>query len=83
MPNTADAMRDCIRFVKPGGAFIVYLYYALDNRGLGFRALFGVADIVRRVVSRLPNGLKNVVCDGIAVLGYMPFVLLPSVNEMY
>ena len=76
MPNTADAMRDCVRFVRPGGAFIVYLYYALDNRGVVFRMLFGMADVVRRVVSRLPSGLKNAVCDVIAVVAYMPFVLL-------
>jgi ubiquinone/menaquinone biosynthesis C-methylase UbiE len=37
IPDTAAAMADCVRKLKPGAPFLVYLYYAFDNRPLWFR----------------------------------------------
>ncbi|HYG37767.1 MAG TPA: class I SAM-dependent methyltransferase [Cytophagales bacterium] len=76
IPNTAEAMKQCVKKVKPGGHFLVYLYYALDNRGRIFKSLFYASNIVRSIVSKLPQGLKNLFCDLIAFFIYGPFVLL-------
>jgi len=75
IPDTAKAMQDCVRKVKKGDYFYTYLYYGLDNRGWVFRFLFGCSDLVRKIVSRLPSRLKKFVCDLLAVVLYMPFVL--------
>lgn len=75
IPDTAKAMQDCVRKVKKGGYFYTYLYYGLDNKGWLFRFLFGCSDLVRKLVSRLPSGLKKFVCDLLAIVVYMPFVL--------
>jgi SAM-dependent methyltransferase len=76
IPDTAKAMNDCIKKIKPGGYFLVYLYYSLDNRGILFKVLFKLSDLLRRGISKLSGGSKRVVCDMLAILLYMPFVLL-------
>ncbi|MGN6267669.1 MAG: class I SAM-dependent methyltransferase [Ginsengibacter sp.] len=76
IPNTKRALIDCVKKVKPGGYFFVYLYYNLDRRGPVYRALFYSSDAIRRTVSRLPAKIKHFVCDILAVVFYMPFILL-------
>lgn len=76
IPDTRQAMADCVKKVKPGGLFLVYLYYSLDNRGPFFKALFWLSNLIRRMVSAMPAKIKRVVCDILAVIIYMPFVLL-------
>lgn len=76
IPNTKQALIDCVKKVKPGGYFFVYLYYNLDRRGRFYKALFYSSDAIRRTVSRLPAKIKHFVCDILAVVFYMPFILL-------
>jgi SAM-dependent methyltransferase len=76
IPDTRQAMKDCVKKVKKGGYFMVYLYYSLDNRGFLFKLLFRLSNIIRVIISALPSGLKKFICDVIAVCVYMPFVLL-------
>ena len=76
IPNTQQALDECVRKIKKGGHFYVYLYYKFDNRGFLFKSLFYCSDLVRRVVSKMPSFLKKGICDVLAVFAYMPFVLL-------
>lgn len=76
IPDTQKAMNDCIKKVKKGGYFYCYLYYNLDSRGPLFRALFSLSDIIRKFVSSLPSGIKEFVADVLAVVIYLPLVLL-------
>lgn len=76
IPNTQNAMIDCVKKVKKGGYFYCYLYYNLENKGFLFDALFWLSNLVRKVVSRLSPGIKRTVCDILAVVLYMPFVYL-------
>ena len=75
IPDTQQAMKDCVKKVKKGGHFYCYLYYNMDNKGFLFRYLFFISDLFRKVVSRMPAGLKRVCCDMMAVFFYMPFIL--------
>src|SRR5690348_2148489 len=54
VPDTAAAMRSAVQPLKPGAPFLVYLYYALDNRPPWYRALWRATDLVRRGISRSP-----------------------------
>jgi SAM-dependent methyltransferase len=76
IPDTKKALSKCVEKVKPGGYFLVYLYYSLDNRGFLFKALFSLSNIFRQIICRLPHKLKNIVCDVIAVCIYMPFIFI-------
>ncbi len=72
VPDTEAAMANVVRALKPGGLFLVYLYYAFDNRPLWFRLLWRLSDGFRRVICRIPANLRFVVCDVIATLVYWP-----------
>ncbi len=79
LPNTSEALKKCVDKVKPNGYFLTYLYYNLDNRGVLYRLVFKTSNLIRQMVSCLPFRLKAVVCDVLAVVLYMPFVVLSRI----
>lgn len=74
IPDTQKALSDCVKKIKLGGYFYVYLYYALDNRGFLFRLIFQISTLLRKIVSSLPTMIKKIICDIIAITIYLPFV---------
>jgi len=82
IPDTQKAMDACVKKVKPGGHFLVYLYYSLDNRGVLYKTLFFCSNLVRRIVSKMPGGLKRFSCNMMAIFFYMPFVLFSRLLRM-
>lgn len=76
MPNTQKAMQDCVKKVKIGGYFLAYIYYKFDNRGKLFLLIWKLSEIIRKIVSRLPSSIKHLVSDILAIVIYMPLVLL-------
>lgn len=72
IPNTPNALKQCVEKVKKGGACLIYLYYNLDNRGFLFRLIFMMSNLIRKVISKLPVGIKKLICDAIAILVYYP-----------
>ncbi len=82
VPDTLAALRSVARALKPGAPFLVYLYYAFDNRPWWFRALWRLSDWLRRVISRLPVRPRNAVCDVIAVIVYWPLARLAKLFDV-
>jgi SAM-dependent methyltransferase len=76
IPDTQKAMMDCVKKVKKGGYFYCYLYHNLETRGWWFRTLYNMSEIIRKVVCKLPTRVKKIVCDILAIVIYMPLVLL-------
>jgi SAM-dependent methyltransferase len=83
VPDTAAAIRSCVTLLKPGAPLMLYLYYAFDNRPVWFRVLWRVSDGLRRIVHRLPAGLKLSVTDAIAGCVYWPLARLSGVLEKF
>lgn len=81
IPDTAGAVHACVNMLKPGAPFLVYLYYAFDNRSALFKAAWKVSDLLRRVICTLPGGLKHMVTDAIAVAVYWPLARLSLLLE--
>ena len=81
VPDTQQALKDCVKKVKKGGYFYVYLYYNLDKRGWLFTSLFKLSDMVRSIVSKFPGKLKKLVCDALAVIVYVPLVFWVKLFE--
>ena len=72
VPDTEGGIAACVRKLKPGAPFLVYLYYAFDNRPRWFRALWHISDFWRRMISTLPFAAKSFACELVAALIYWP-----------
>ncbi len=72
VPDTASALQDCVDRLKPGAPMLVYLYYRFDNRPSWFHYLWLASEAGRRVISRLPFGLRKLVAEGVAAGVYWP-----------
>ena len=83
VPDTAEAIHSIARVLKPGAPFLIYLYYAFDQRPQWFRALWRASDMLRKFVSRMPVRLKNLVCEGIALLVYLPIARAALLLERF
>ena len=81
IPDTGAALRSCVDMLKPGAPFLVYLYYAFDNRPLAFKLAWRFSDLLRRGIRRLPARLKHLVTDTLAVLVYWPLARISLLGE--
>lgn len=82
VPDTAGAIRDVAAALKPGAPFLIYLYYAFDNRSALFRAIWMASNAVRIVLSRLPYALQIVATTIIAATVYWPLARTAALLEM-
>lgn len=81
IPDTLAAMKKCTAKLKPGAPFLIYLYYAFDNRPLWYRLIWRGSELVRSLVSRLPHSLRYFVSQLIAVSFYLPIARLARLGE--
>jgi ubiquinone/menaquinone biosynthesis C-methylase UbiE len=72
IPDTKQALINCVKKIKRGGYFYVYLYYRFDNRGPLFKAVFYCSNVLRLLISKMPSGLKKFTCDILAFFVYWP-----------
>lgn len=82
MPNPAQALKQIAAKLKPGAKLLLYVYYNFENRGTIFKFLFSIANFLRRFVSILPDKIKFLVCDLIAMFVYMPLVFLAKATRV-
>jgi uncharacterized protein YbaR (Trm112 family) len=76
-----DTLRRVVSTTKAGAKTLLYVYYALDQRGPLFRALFGAVDFARRVTSRAPRPLTRLFSDLVALGVYWPLARLSLALE--
>ena len=81
VPDTAGAIAACTALLKPGAPFLVYLYYAFDNRSSAFKLLWLISDMMRRFICRMPSAVKHVFTDALAALVYFPLARLSLMAE--
>ena len=75
-PDTQEGLNECVKKLKAGAPFLVYLYYNFENRPWWFRVIWRLTDMMRRVISRLPHGLRYWVSQIIAASVYFPLARL-------
>ncbi|HXX74306.1 MAG TPA: class I SAM-dependent methyltransferase [Nitrospiraceae bacterium] len=81
VPDTEAGLRACVNALKPGAPFLLYLYYAFDNRPWWFRLLWRISDLGRRVISRSPMRLRYAISQMIAGIVYYPLARLSFLLE--
>ena len=82
IPDTAGGIRACVEKLKPGAPFLVYLYYAFDNRPAWFRMVWRISELGRRTIASLPFGVKKIITDLIAAFIYFPLAVFARVLEI-
>jgi SAM-dependent methyltransferase len=82
LPNTEMGIRSCVQKIKKGGPFLLYLYYAFDNRAPWYRTLWKISDILRRGICRLPYLLRYLFTQIIAILVYWPLARFARLIEL-
>ena len=81
MPNTELAIKSCVKLLKPGAPFLIYIYYSFDNRPSWFKFIWVISNCIRLFIYRLPKFLKFLICDIFAVFIYYPFAKSISLIE--
>lgn len=81
IPDPEAGLRCCVEKLKPGAPFLLYLYYRFDNRPAWFSALWRVADIGRRGITKLPFRMRRWSSDAIAFTAYWPLSRIASLLE--
>lgn len=82
IPNTEAGIMSCTSKLKRGAPFLVYLYYAFDNRPPWFRMIWKISDLFRRVISSLPHSVRYVVSQLIAGFVYWPLARTARILEI-
>ena len=72
VPDTLKAIEKCASLLKPGAPFLGYLYYNFENKSEIFKLIWKFSDFFRRIISKKSPRSKNLYCDLIALLVYLP-----------
>lgn len=81
VPDTVGGIRACVQKLKKGAPFLVYLYYAFDNRPAWFRAVWRASDVVRLRVSSMPMRFRYLTSQGLAAGIYWPLARMARLLE--
>ncbi len=81
VPDTAGAIAAVAKKLKRGAPFLVYIYYAFDNRPSWYWWLWKPTDLVRHGVSRLPYPLRYAASRLAAATVYFPIARTATVLE--
>src|SRR5258708_4412745 len=81
VPDTAAAIRAVAAKLKVGAPFLIYLYYALDNRPWWYRAIWQFSNFLRVIISSLPPTARLIISQIIAVVVYWPLARLAAIVE--
>ena len=70
--DTNLAIHSVSEKLKIGAPFLIYLYYAFDNRPWWYRLLWKISEYGRFTISRLPYSLRFIITQVIAGIIYWP-----------
>ena len=83
IPDTGLAIKEISRRIKPRGVFLCYLYYNLENKPTFYKLIFRGVNAVRKVISGLPQRIKQIVTSAIAALIYWPLARLSKIFSKF
>lgn len=81
VPDTGAAIGAIAKKLKAGAPFLIYLYYALDNRPGWYRTIWRISEIFRKIISSLSPTLRLTISHLIAMLVYWPLARFAALME--
>ena len=82
IPDTEAGIKMCVAKLKKDAPFLLYLYYAFDNKPLWYRMIWKLSDGGRVFISRMPFPLKYIISQFIALFIYLPLARLAKLGEI-
>ncbi|MDD5569328.1 MAG: methyltransferase domain-containing protein [Candidatus Pacebacteria bacterium] len=82
IPDTQSGLKNCIKKLKTQAPFLLYIYYAFDNRPAWFRGVWKISDYLRRFVSRTPLFVRYILSQIIALAIYFPLARIAKIMEL-
>jgi SAM-dependent methyltransferase len=73
VPDTAAGLKACVKKLKPGAPFLLYLYFAFDNKPRWYRRVWLLSEFVRKIVSKAPHPVRFALSQVLALCVYWPF----------
>ena len=81
--DTLKGLKNCNKILKSGAPFLIYLYYAFDNKPFWFRLIWKISNLIRLLISSMPKQIKFILSEIIALLIYLPLARLSKFIEKY
>lgn len=78
VPNTQAAIDAIAGKLKASAPFLIYLYYAFDNRPGWYKPLWALSNGLRLIVSRLPHRMRLVISEALAATVYWPLARISA-----
>jgi SAM-dependent methyltransferase len=81
IPDTEMGIKSCVSRLKKGSPFLLYLYYAFDNKPWWFRLIWQATEPGRFFISRSPYLVRYLLSQIIAFIVYLPLSRLSLLLE--
>jgi ubiquinone/menaquinone biosynthesis C-methylase UbiE len=81
VPDTTAAIRTIATKLRKGAPFLIYLYYAFDNRPGWYIGIWRASNVLRLAISRLSPKMKLAVSQFVALTIYWPLARFASIVE--
>ncbi len=81
--NIETGLKKCSSMLKKDSPFLIYLYYAFDNRPVWYFFLWKISNFLRKVISVLPKKIKFLITDILAATLYFPLAKISLICEKY
>ncbi len=79
--NTQKNLNKCVSLLKKNAPFLVYLYYKFDNRNFIYFLIWKFSDILRSIISQLPEIFKILISDLLAIIIYYPLAKISFILD--
>ena len=77
------APKNVARSIRPGGVFLCYLYYNLENKPAYYKLIFKGVNVVRQIISASPQSVRRLSATIFAALVYWPLARLSKVLSKF
>ncbi|MDC3168222.1 class I SAM-dependent methyltransferase [Prochlorococcus sp. AH-716-D22] len=81
IPDTQEAINTCVKLLKRGAPFLVYIYYFFDDKPGWYKKIWIFSNIFRKFISKMPRRLKQISTDLIALIIYLPMARFSKILE--
>lgn len=82
IPDTMGGIKACVSKLKRGSPFLLYLYFAFDNKPAWYRLIWKLSEMGRLLISRMPYSLRYLISQFIALLVYLPLARFARLMEV-